>query len=116
MPTIMTHALVGLCLARVFTPRPMPPIYWGLAAGLSMLADLDVVAFSLGIPYEHRFGHRGFSHSLCFALLTTLPVALLTCEQLGMRWWVLWGFFFVVMASHGVLDAFTNGGLGIAFF
>jgi inner membrane protein len=24
--------------------------------------------------------------------------------------------FFVVIASHGVLDAMTNGGLGVAFF
>src|SRR5262249_56911140 len=28
----------------------------------------------------------------------------------------LWAFFFLTTASHGVLDAMTNGGLGVAFF
>lgn len=114
MPTILTHAVVGLGLARVFTARSMPPLYWGLAAGLAMLPDLDVIAFSFGIPYGARFGHRGFAHSLFCALVVGLLTALLTCQRLGMSWWLLGLFFFGVMASHGILDAFTNGGLGIA--
>jgi inner membrane protein len=28
----------------------------------------------------------------------------------------LWGFFFTITASHGILDAFTRGGYGIPFF
>ena len=28
----------------------------------------------------------------------------------------VWLFLFLVTASHGILDAFTNGGLGVAFF
>jgi hypothetical protein len=27
-----------------------------------------------------------------------------------------WIYFFIAAASHGVLDAFTDGGLGVAFF
>ena len=34
-----------------------------------MVPDLDVIAFTLGIPYAHPLGHRGFLHSLLFALL-----------------------------------------------
>jgi len=30
-------------------------------------------------------------------------------------WWGVLAFFFPLTASHGLLDAFTNGGLGIAF-
>jgi inner membrane protein len=114
MPTIMTHAVVGLGLARIAAPGPMPPLYWGLAATLSMLPDIDVVAFFLGIPYGAPLGHRGFVHSLFCALLVTLAVALLSFQILAMPWWLLWCIFFVIMASHGLLDAFTNGGLGIA--
>jgi inner membrane protein len=114
MPTIVTHAAVGLGLAGAFTSRPMPPFYWGLAAGLSMLPDLDVLAFRLGIPYGARFGHRGFSHSLCCAALIGLAVALATCSFFAVPWWQLWALFAGIMASHGLLDAFTNGGMGIA--
>lgn len=33
-----------------------------------------------------------------------------------MPFWDLLNFFFVVTAAHGLLDAFTDGGLGVAFF
>jgi inner membrane protein len=112
----MTHAVVGLGLARVFTGQPMPPLYWGLAAGLAMLPDLDILAFPLGIPYGARFGHRGFSHSFCCALVTGLVTGWLSSAALGIPWRLLALFFFLLMASHGVLDAFTNGGMGIALF
>src|SRR5262249_40445902 len=59
---------------------------------------------------------RGFSHSLCFALLIGLAAATATCRRLRCNWFDLWGFFFVVTASHGILDALTNGGSGVAFF
>jgi inner membrane protein len=114
MPTVITHAVVGLGLARVYAAQPMPPLYWGLSAALAMLPDIDVLAFSLGIPYGARFGHRGFVHSLFCAALTALAVSLATFAWFAEPWWQLWGFFFVVMASHGLLDAFTNGGHGIA--
>jgi inner membrane protein len=92
----------------------MPPLYWGLAATLSMLPDLDVLAFYFGIPYGARFGHRGFSHSLFCAAVVGLIIALLTFDRFGLPWWLLWAFFSIVMASHGLLDAMTNGGMGIA--
>ena len=31
-------------------------------------------------------------------------------------WYTLVVFFFIATVSHGVLDAITNGGLGVAFF
>lgn len=117
VPTLPTHALVGLGLAEVFEAvagQPPCPLFWGLSAGLAMLPDLDTLAFPLGIPYGHRFGHRGMFHSLAFALLAGLCAALATRGPLGGPWWVLLGYYFAVTASHGVLDAFTNGGLGIA--
>ncbi len=80
-----------------------------------MLPDLDVVAFRLGIPYAAEFGHRGFSHSLSFAALTALVGA--SCHRLlRSRFRTAFPFLFVAAASHGLLDAFTNGGLGVAFF
>jgi inner membrane protein len=59
-------------------------------------------------------GHRGFTHSLFFAaLLAALVVALFFR---GSSWLLMWLYFFVATASHGILDAMTNGGLGVAFF
>jgi inner membrane protein len=116
MPTVMTHAAVGLGLARLFTSRRMPWLFWTLAAALPMVPDLDVVAFALGIPYGAPLGHRGLTHSLCFALGVAAPAAALTWRRLGVPFGDWCGFLFVAVASHGLLDAFTNGGLGVAFF
>ena len=115
MPTIFSHPAVplalGFALGREVVSRRL--LIAGVAA--SILPDLDVVAFSFGIPYEHEFGHRGFSHSFFFAATVALLGACahrLLDSSLG----IAFGFLFLATASHGVLDAFTNGGLGIAFF
>jgi inner membrane protein len=81
---------------------------------LSMLPDLDSIGFRFGIAYDSPWGHRGFTHSIALAfvmaLLLTLP------RWPGMRRPAVFGFFFASMVSHGLLDAMTNGGLGVAFF
>jgi inner membrane protein len=116
MPTIMTHAAVGLGLGRLFTARRMPPLFWTLAAVLPVVPDLDVIAFAFGIPYEAAWGHRGLTHSLAFALLLAAPTAALTARRLGVPFADWCGFLFFAVASHGLLDAMTSGGHGVAFF
>jgi inner membrane protein len=116
MPTTLTHTLVGLGLADAFAARPTPPAFYALSAALALAPDLDVVSFRLGIPYRSLFGHRGLSHSLCLAALGSLLVASLGHAYFSLPWGLLAGFAFVVVATHSLLDALTNGGMGIAFF
>jgi inner membrane protein len=80
-----------------------------------VLPDADVLAFSLGIPYEHPLGHRGMSHSFAFAAMVALFGAWAR-RILQTTFARAFLFLCVATGSHGVLDAFTNGGLGIAFF
>jgi len=115
MPTVLTHAVVGAGLA-VITGQADSPWGLGLSMALAAAPDLDVLGFPLGVPYESFFGHRGFFHSLFFALVAALGVSLLTCGLLAIPWWLLWAYFFVVMASHGLLDGCNDGGEGIAYF
>jgi len=55
---------------------------------------------------------------IIFAVLVSggATIILLRREQLGLGQLSLFVFVFLATASHGVLDAMTNGGLGIAFF
>jgi inner membrane protein len=83
-------------------------------AALSLLADIDVLAFRLGIPYSAPFGHRGATHSLAFALFAGCAAAALGWRA-GLR--PLWRLLLVtslVAVSHPLLDAMTDGGLGVA--
>jgi inner membrane protein len=107
------HVVVGAWGARMV---PLSAVRWrdvAVLASLSLLPDLDVVAFALGIPYAAPFGHRGASHSLAAALLVGLAAALLArgYRARAVRTGVVVA---LVVASHGLLDALTDGGLGAA--
>jgi len=78
-----------------------------------MLPDIDVLGFHFGIPYASQFGHRGFTHSLIFAGALAVA-AVLFHGFLHTSRWRAFAFVFVSAASHGLLDAFTTGGKGIA--
>jgi inner membrane protein len=136
----ITHAVAAAAIGAALLP-PAHGRRRALAAGAaaSVLPDADVVAFALGIPYEHLLGHRGLTHSLLFA--AALAAA---ATWLGMAarpaWLGAWAegasrgpldagraarwrahlrvftFLLLAAASHGVLDAMTDGGLGVAFF
>ncbi len=84
-----------------------------VAASLSALPDADVV---LPFRYHEPWGHRGMTHSFAFAAVVGVVAALIFRRRLtfpgGVRG--LAALFAVVTASHGVLDALTSGGLGIA--
>ena len=119
VPSAFTHGFSAIALGGCAYPDARSWRFRFLAAFSAALPDIDVVGFAFGIPYGSMFGHRGFTHSLFFATVWALFVAV--CVYPGVRrfsrpWWGLLGFFFLVTASHGILDAFTNGGLGVAFF
>ena len=134
MASVFTHALVGVALGRIFRfEGETRARFWILSAACAVLPDADVVGLFFGIRYGDAFGHRGFSHSLLFALLSACLVVLVffrapvphdhvdtdaeaaaaVRKRVKLR---LILYFFLVTASHALLDALTNGGLGVAFF
>lgn len=113
MPTVLTHPAVPLAVAWGLGRQVVPGRLVAAGVIASMLPDLDVFAFRLGVPYAAEFGHRGFSHSLLFAFVVAAVGAALAPLLRSGRWRAFW-FLFLAAASHGVLDALTNGGLGIA--
>lgn len=86
-----------------------------LATACSVIPDIDVVTFHFGIPYQSQWGHRGFTHSVVFALVLA---ALLTRlhRRLHSKPWIIFCFCFLSCLSHALLDAMTNGGLGVALY
>ncbi|MBI5616909.1 MAG: metal-dependent hydrolase [Gammaproteobacteria bacterium] len=114
MPTILTHPAVPLALAWSRSRGRLSGRLLAAGIAASILPDLDVIAFRLDVPYAAAFGHRGFSHSLlCAGLVAALAAVFAPALRAGRRESFL--FVFLAAASHGVLDAFTNGGLGVPF-
>jgi len=118
MPTIITHSFVAVSAGFFFGGAAIPKRFWVLAIIAAVLPDADVIGYQyLYIPYGHILGHRGFFHSPCFAaLFSVVAVSLFFRRErmLSLKWWAYVLFFFVVGASHGLLDAMTDGGRGIA--
>lgn len=113
MPTVFTHALVPLALRLVFGREVVPPRLLAAGALAAVAPDFDTVAFKLGIAYADAFGHRGASHSLAFALAVGVLGAL-AARWLGTTRWRAFAVLAFCTASHPLLDALTNGGLGVA--
>jgi inner membrane protein len=67
MASIFGHGLVAYAVAKVVDSESSKLLVF-LAIGSSILPDLDVIGFSIGIEYLH-LGHRGFTHSVLFALV-----------------------------------------------
>ena len=114
MPTVFSHAVVGLTLATA----GKAPGSFGLVGALCAAApDLDVVGLRFGVPWGHALGHRGLTHSLPFAaaLAAVLAVTLFRGPAWNGRRARLWLALFLATASHGILDAMTTGGSGVAF-
>ena len=119
MPTIFTHAATAVALGKAYARDEMPARFWLLSALCAVLPDADVLGFVFRISYGDPLGHRGLSHSLAAAFALGVMVVLLFFRDepiLSRRWWSLACYFGLVTASHGALDALTDGGLGVAFF
>lgn len=115
MPTVFSHPAPVLALAAMLGRGLLPPRMLLFGVFCAVLPDADVIAFKFGISYAHILGHRGFSHSLLFALLMGAAGGLFApCLRGGRLMGFCTGFFAV--ASHILLDAMTNGGLGVAAF
>ena len=115
MATPFSHPAVPLAIALALGSDTVPPGLLAWALILAVLPDIDALGMGLGIPYDHPFGHRGFTHSLPLAAALAGAGAWLVPVS-GGEPWVAFGVLFVSAASHGLIDAMTNGGLGVALF
>jgi inner membrane protein len=99
--------------------------FWLLAVACALLPDIDHLWLRSG-PRYHEWAHfgvgpvsmlirRGITHSLSFAALAGAAAALLLRPSWrdGLK---LAALLVAVTASHGALDGFTDGDLGVAYF
>jgi inner membrane protein len=116
MPTLFGHALVGVGVvafsSHKFEWRKLRSSFF-LCSLLAVLPDFDVISFRLGISYGSFFGHRGFSHSLLFAIMMALICALPSLVRFRVGNFIL---YLIAAVSHPLFDMATDGGLGVAFF
>lgn len=108
------HVAMGMAAGRLYRPA-RPPRWRSMAwwSVLSLLPDVDVIGFSLGVQYGDPWGHRGATHSLTFAIAVALAFGLAAyrLNRPVIRTALVAG---AVLASHALFDTMTDGGLGCA--
>jgi inner membrane protein len=117
MASAFSHAIVALAMGRAFQNKELSWRELFLGAFCSVVPDFDVIGLYVGIQYGDMWGHRGLTHSIVFAALFAASLVAVWYrgkDMLAMT--SLFLYFFLCTVSHGVLDAMTNGGLGVAFF
>jgi inner membrane protein len=118
MASLPSHAIAALGFGAFFYKPDIPKRIWIVGALCSVIPDIDVIGFRFGIRYGDFWGHRGFTHSLVFAAVLASAVVLVGFrgELSNISRLSIWTYFFLATASHSLLDAMTDGGLGVAFF
>ncbi|HEX9137566.1 MAG TPA: metal-dependent hydrolase, partial [Nitrospirota bacterium] len=90
MPSAFTHIFVAGVLGKTYAFEKMSVKFWVFTAVCTLLPDVDIMGFYFGIKYGDVFGHRGFFHSLTFALLASLIVVFIvfrSVPRFSKRWW-----------------------------
>lgn len=111
----ITHIALGACIGEAFFEKGFgkKAMLWGALA--QSIPDIDFVASFWMSTADDLLAHRGFTHSLLFALLI-VPVMAMTAEKIhrphniSFQKWVL--FFAVEVLMHLFLDGFNNYGIG----
>jgi len=108
MASAFSHGLVAIAIGKLLRMSPVSIRFVVLSIFCSVIPDIDIIGYRMGIDYGDLFGHRGITHSLAFAVVFSVAVVRLgfpAVKFFSGGWWVFIFHFFLVTASHGVLDA-----------
>ncbi|EKV03213.1 putative membrane-bound metal-dependent hydrolase [Leptolyngbya sp. PCC 7375] len=111
MPSPIAHSVSGYAIARGLEfPKVHNVLPLALyAVFVAIAADFDFLPkIVAGINT-----HRGFTHSLIFALIFSLMVSKLASNRTAIKYIRIFALTLVIYCSHLVLDFFTQGGSGI---
>ena len=115
MASVFGHVAAAAVVSYTFFPKQSRPAVVALAAFCAAAPDLDVLAFQFGIAYGSEWGHRGWTHSLIFALIFGLLLAAVFFRR-DKGFWKIALLCVLATASHPLLDMLTNGGRGVALY
>lgn len=115
MPSLLGHAVAGLAITHTFSRARLPRRTWILAPLLAVVPDLDWFVGFLDFHKNHILNHRGVAHSLSGALALA-ALTLLIAYRRDQRTGQLGLCLALAALSHGLMDACTAGGVGVALF
>lgn len=111
----LTHIALGACIGEVFAGKQLgrKALFWG--AFVQSIPDIDFMAAAWTCQAENLLAHRGFTHSILFAVVFAPLLALLAekwhrAHTISWRKW-MW-FFLLQMGIHLLIDGMNVYGAG----
>ena len=111
----LTHIVLGACIGDAIGGKKVGRRAMMYGALAQSLPDIDFIATLWLNNTENLLGHRGFTHSILFALIM-IPIMAVVADKLEKKkglplrtWFVL---FTVEVFTHLFLDGFNNYGVG----
>jgi len=111
----ITHIVLGGCIGEVVAGKKIGKKAIIIGAAAQSLPDIDVVASLWLSPASDLLAHRGFTHSILFALLASTVLGWaatrwLKASEITLKHWSI--FFGLEIVTHLFLDAFNAYGTG----
>lgn len=111
----ITHIALGACIGEVFFGKTLKKkvMVWGALA--QSVPDVDFIAATWLDPSANLLAHRGFTHSILFAILISISLALAAEKwhrphNIGLRRWFV--FFITEVLIHLFIDGMNSYGVG----
>lgn len=118
MSSFIGHALTGI-ISKQGIRTELPPgkerLLYLLAAVTALLPDLDVPVYILFKP-DGMLPHRGFTHSLLFAVLAAALLLAVTRRAFPISRSRLFLVYLAPLLAHLVLDYLMSAGPPVPFF
>jgi inner membrane protein len=110
----LTHIALGAVIGEAYAGKALGKKALVIGALAQSLPDVDFVTSLWLSPVDTLLAHRGFTHSILFALVAAVLLGIAAARRgrssLSARQWIL--FFGIELAVHLFLDSFNNYGIG----
>lgn len=111
----LTHIAIGACIGEVALGRKIGRKALLIGAIAQSFPDIDFLAATWLDTTHNLLAHRGFTHSILFAVLAAFGIPILlrkwkVVRSESYRQWVI--FWLIQLLVHIFLDAFNNYGVG----
>lgn len=111
----ITHIALGACLGDAFAGKQLgkKAMFWGAVA--QSVPDIDFIASAWSSTAENLLAHRGFTHSILFAIIMAPLLAMLAerwhrPHDISLKKWIV--FFGVQLFIHLLIDGMNVYGVG----
>ena len=111
----LTHIALGACMGDAFAGKQLGKRAMFLGAVAQSVPDIDFIASFWNNTSENLLAHRGFTHSLLFALMITPLLAMLAerwhrPHDISLKKWII--FFGAQALIHLLIDGMNVYGVG----